>query len=72
MTRNYSTDILIGKMLQELCKMFGVPLCCIFYSITGKKNTVILVKMGYKRGFYKGSNFIWNCILEILFNFPLV
>lgn len=61
-----------GKMLQEVCKMFDVSLCCLFYSITGKKYTVILVKRGYKGGFYKGSNFIWNCILEILFTFLLV
>lgn len=74
MAWNYITCILIGKMLQEVCKMFGVSLCCLFYSknFTGKKYTIILVKKGYKWGFYKGSNFILNCILEILFTFLLV
>lgn len=37
MARNYISCIFIGKMLQEVCKMFGVSLCCLFYSITGKK-----------------------------------
>lgn len=64
MARNYITCILMGKMLWGVCKMFGVSICCLIASITGKE----YIKQGdTKVTFAKVVILAWACILEILF-----